>query len=215
MGKGDHRGKKHRKLAKVIGLPTLAPVKSSRKKRGGDGKFIGPQEDARLPMFNARCRHNGMEETDDNRRIVSHPAYEGHATLAIMAAAEKSERGMIERDRLLSLWNRIDGAHAAHSTHVMNRPRFPNVARMEILPEAFEARPDDKPDPRTPDEKAADAKAAWDRWRSILRTLTGHERVMIDDGLFGVREFVRGGKPTTSGQAFVAAVRVIHGMVER
>lgn len=215
MGKGDHRGKKHKTKAKVIGLPSLAPVKSSQKKRGANGRFTGPQEDARLAMFNARCRHNGMEETDDNRRIVSHTAYEGHATLVILAAAEKSERGLIERDRLLNLWNRIDGSHAAHSTHVMNRQRFPNVARMEILPEAFEARPDDKPDPRTPDEKAADAKASWDRWRSILRTLTGHERVMIDDGLFGVREFVRDGKPTTSGLAFVAALRVLSAIVDR
>ena len=208
MGKGDHRGKKHRKLAKVIGLPSLAPVKSSRKKRGDGGKFTGPQEDARLTALNARCRHNGMAETDDNRRTVSHPAYEGHATRVLMKAGRDSER-------LLDLWSRIDAAHAAYFLHVLNRPRFPNVGRMEILPEPFEARPDDRPDLRTPEEKASHAKAAWSRWRNMFRTMTGHERVMIDDGIYGVREFVRDGRTTTSGLAFVAALRVVHGMVER
>jgi len=211
MGKGDTKtnARKNRaKLAKALSLPALAPTKSSRKRRDDNGKFTGPQEDARLTALNARCRHNALPETDDNRRTVSHPAYEGHATRVILHAGRDS-------DRLLTLWGRIDADHHAYFLHVLNRPRFPNVAKMEILPDPFEARPDDRPDLRTPEEKASHAKAAWNRWRNLFKAMTGHERVMIDDGIYGVREFVRDGKPTTSGMAFVAALRVVQGMVEK
>ena len=210
MGKGDTKtlARKHRaKLAKAAGLPTLAPVKR-RSKSGRTASAERPPEDPRLVALDARCRHNGLDMTADNRRTVSHPAYEGHATRAIMASGRDSER-------LLTLWDRIDAAHNAYFVHVLNRPRFPNVAKMEYLPEVIEARPDDRPDTRTPEEKAAHAKAGWDYWRRLFKQMTGHERIMIDDGIFGVREFVRDGKPTTSGLAFVAALRVVHGMDSR
>ena len=208
MGKGDHRGKNRAKLAKAAGLPSLAPVKSSRKKRGGDGRFAAPVEDPRITALDARCRHNGMTMTAENRRIVSAPAYEGQAQLAIHLSGRDAEK-------LLSLWQRIDRDHAAYMSLIVGRKRFPNVAKMEYLPEALEARPDDTPDPRSLDERIADAKLSRKRWVMVFKQLGGHERVLIDDGLWGVREYVRGGKITTSGQAFVAAVRVIHGMVER
>lgn len=209
MGKGDPKHRANKRKWERADMPALAPVKSSRKPRGQNGQFTGPAEDPRIVALDARCRHNGLKPDADNRRLVSAPAYEGHATLAITLSLAN------DADRLLSLWTRIDADHAAYFLHVLNRPRFPNVGRMEILPEPFEARPDDRPDLRTPEEKASHAKAAWSRWRNLFRTMTGHDRVMIDDGIYGVREFVRDGRTTTSGLAFVAALRVVHGMVER
>lgn len=214
MGKGDTKAlaRKHRaKLAKAAGLPTLAPTKSSRKPRGDGGKFTGPQEDARLTALNARCRHNGMKETDDNRRTVSDPSYENHATQVIVASVSDE----IARHHLLSHWNRMDANHEAYYRHVLGKPRFPNVAKMEYLPEPVEARPDDRPDTRTPEEKVRDAKRANKELDAALAKLTGYEQCLILNGLHRRTEFVKGGKPTTAGLAFVAALRTIRGIMER
>lgn len=209
MGKGDPKHRANKRKWERADMPALAPVKSSRKPRGPNGQFTGPAEDPRIVALDARCRHNGLKPDADNRRLVSAPAYEGHATLAITLSRAN------DTDRLLSLWTRIDADHAAYFRHVIGRTRFPNVAKLEMLPEVLEARPDDRPDLRDEEQKAKDAKASRARWFAIFRQLTGHERIMLDDGIWGVREFVRGGQLTTAGMAFVAALRVVHGMVEK
>ncbi len=214
MGKGDTKTLARRnraKLAKAAGLPTLAPTKSSRKRRDDNGKFTGPQEDARLTALNARCRHNAMAETDDNRRTVSHPAYESHATQVIVASVSDE----VARHHLLTHWERIDAGHEAYYRHVLGKPRFPNVAKMEYLPEPVEARPDDKPDHRTPEEKVRDAKRANKDLDAALAKLTGYEQCLILNALHRNTQLVKDGKPTTSGLAFVAALRTTRGIMER
>src|SRR5690606_7024145 len=90
---------------------------------------------------------------------------------------------------------------------------FPNVAKMEYMPEEWGTRPDDRPDTRTREEKEADARNTWSRWQGYLAKLSPSERTIIDFAMRHRFILFQMGKLTRHGQRFVNAMRSLDEVV--
>ena len=113
-----------------------------------------------------------------------------------------------EAKKLWALFKRIDSADDGYHWRILGRSRFPSVSRLEMMPERFETRADDRPDLRTEDEKVRDTKIAWSRWQALLWRLGQYHAYTIQNAMrHSGPVMVLGGKLTTAGQAFVAALR--------
>lgn len=119
-----------------------------------------------------------------------------------------------EANRLWNVFLKFDTADNTYMARVIGRPRFPNVAKMEFLPDRLEARDDDKPDPRSEDEKDRDAVNTWMHWQGHLGCLEAHERSSIVRAARHMDTLWKDGGPTCAGQQFVAALRVLHAVVD-
>lgn len=170
-----------------------------------------PQEDPRSVVLSARCRALGKPDTKANRSAASWQILGDPAGRAIAADA----RDDIEAAKLWELFRRYDACHDAHHRRIIGRPRFPNVAKLEFLPETFETSADDSTDTRTPDEKDRDAANRWHRCTAVLYRLSRSEREAIMGALFQRDVLTKGAKCTTAGRQFVMALRVVRDVEER
>lgn len=205
MGKGDQRTKAKRSRAKKSASQfDLAPI-TRRERNGQKSRAAHPAEDPRAVALQARCRMIGLQPTPDNLREVSSPDYGHPALIAIRKIGGR------DADRLREAFIELDLAEHRFFALVLNMSRFANVAKLEFLPEIFEARADDSFDLRTPAEKVAAAKKRWYFWIKRMKALSSHEQVLIDDALRRYAGFIRDGSVTTTGHAFVAAMRVLVG----
>ena len=91
--------------------------------------------------------------------------------------------------------------------HVVCKPRFPNVSKMEFLPERLEARPDDRPDLRTDDEKVRDARNSRRERQEHMKELRTWERMAINRAVRRMDDLHIGGDLTKRGIMFLAAIR--------
>ena len=157
-------------------------------------------EDPRKVVIAARARFMGVDPSDDMlAAMLCEPAGR-----AIHLGAKDSD----EAKRLWSIFTRIDGADETYHRLIIGKPRFPAVSRLEMMPERFETRADDRPDLRTEDEKVRDTKIAWSRWQALLWRLGQYHTYTIQNAMrHSGPVMVLGGKLTTAGQAFVAALR--------
>lgn len=166
-----------------------------------------PAQDARETVLQARGRLLGREVAPD----LLLPLYGDPAGRAIGIGAKGSD----EAQKLWGVFARFDSADETYFRRIIGRPRFAAVARMEIMPETFETRSDDRPDYRSDAEKDRDAVSAWMRWRGYLGCLSGPERTVIMRSARRTSgDLQRGGKLTTTGMAFVAAMRELRRVVE-
>jgi len=213
MGKGDRKAAARRAKRKwrgvVEGLPELAPVP----RREADGRVRRADRedwdrDAAQVALRARCRMMGWPE--DDTRAQAH-SLEGQAGRAIHLGS-RDER---EVKRLWGVFVALDAAEEAYFRRIIGRRRHAAVAKLEMMPDRMEVRSDDRPDYRTTEEKDRDAVNAWMRWRGFLGHLRGDEQTAIHDALLHRRDLTAGHALTTSGQAFVAAMRVLANVVER
>ncbi len=115
-----------------------------------------------------------------------------------------------EARKLWDVFKRYDQADDVYFRRIIGRSRFPNVAKLEMLPEPVETRDDDRPDDRTPDQRDRDASNGWMRWQGFLGHLAAHERAAITDASRRRGgDLQRSGVLTTAGAAFVAAMRTL------
>lgn len=172
-------------------------------------EYIAPEpvEDVRNVVQFARMRLHGLGK----EAALSIMASE-QAGLAIhLGARDEDERG-----KLWAIFTRLDASDETYFRRIIGRPRFPNVAKLECLPETFETRPDDRPDARSDDDKDRDAVNGWMRWQGKLGCLAWHEAHLITRAARQTcPELVRGGRLTTTGAAFVAAMRILRMVDER
>ena len=112
---------------------------------------------------------------------------------------------------------RLIREHGAEHPEV--RPRLQRlllVARLDMLPERFETRADDRPDIRSEDERDRDAVSSWMRWQGALQALGAHDASLI---IRASRQtcgaLVIGGRLSTTGSVFVAAMRSMRQVVDR
>ncbi len=210
MGKGDHRGKKHKTKAKADPFK-LAPIKH-RELNGQKSRSAHPPEDPRATVFQARCRQAGKKPTEEAMKDAASVDHEHPALRCIALGAGiglNAHRRETEITRLRDGFIAFDKAQERFYAIVLGMKRFANVAKIEFLPEAFETRADHTPDPRSHEERIAAAKKAYRYWIKRYEGLGGHERVLIDQGLQRYDGYVRDGLVTTSGQAFIAAMLVL------
>tara|TARA_Y100000310_G_scaffold257071_1_gene265052 strand:- start:2495 stop:3166 length:672 start_codon:yes stop_codon:yes gene_type:complete len=175
------------------------------------------EQDADRVALEARCRQAGWTEPKggwvaEELAKARLQSMEGQAGLAITIGAKDDK----ERQRLWNVWRGLDGAEATYYRRILGKSRHAKTAKIEMQPpEAFEARPDDKPDLRDDDQKDRDAVNGWMRWRGYLGHLKTHERVSISQALQHKAGLVKDGKLSVSGVTFLAAMRVLADVVER
>lgn len=187
----DKRGRSVRTMQRQWEAQEAMPVKA--------------HEDPRTVVLSARCRFLGRADTKTNRLALSDQMAGDPAGQAIILRYDDPDT----RKRLWDVFKRYDGAHAAYHRRIIGRPRFPNVAKIEFMPERFETSADDDIDTRTPDEKDRDAVNGWRAWMSITYKLTVHQRMALMDGLWLRGPFLREGSLTTVGREFAEAVFVL------
>lgn len=161
-----------------------------------------PPVDPVLTVMGARARQMGQAPS----KTLLGDIYGEQAGRAILIGSRNDK----EADDLWRLFKRYDGADDQYFRRIIGRSRFPNGARMEILPEPFETRPDDKPDYRSDEEKRDAAVRTWMYWQGRLGHLHSHERsVIVRVARHMTGDLHIGSALTTTGSAFVAAMRVL------
>lgn len=174
------------------------------------------EQDADRVALEARCRQAGWEAPEggwvaEQLNKAKAQSMEGQAGLAITIGAKDDK----ERERLWNVWRGLDGAEAVYFRRIHGRSRHAKTAKIEMMPpEAMETRPDDKPDLRDDDAKDRDAVNAWMRWRGYVGHLNAGERHYIHGALMDKLGLLKDGKLSTSGEGFIAAMRVLSDVVE-
>lgn len=168
---------------------------------------IEREEDPRVVVMSTRERHLSRPANDLVEPMWGEPAGQAIG----LGARDKDEAA-----RLWSCFHKADLADETYMRRIIGKHRFPNVAKVEFLPESFETRPDDRPDTRTADEKDRDAVNAWMRLQGFLGRLNASERHAIASVMRRRVDPVKGNALTTAGQAFVCALRTLdHEMNKR
>lgn len=167
-----------------------------------------PYVDPRSVVKEARARIMGLDPSDAmlTEMLVSQPGQ------AIYAGARNAD----EARHLWAVFCAFDAADDAYSRRVIGRQRFPSVSRLEMMPERFETRADDRPDTRTEDEKVRDARNGMARWEGFMVSLGPYFRFCV---VSAARQtcgtLIVDGRLTTAGEAFVRAMRALRECSER
>lgn len=165
-----------------------------------------PVEDPRKVVMDARRNMTRSPKGDILHPIYSHPCGR---------VIEATARDWDEAIALWAVFDSLDRADDARARHVVGRSRFPTCTKLEYLTERFEARPDDRPDTRTDDEKARDASNAWARWSALLARLPRYHRGAIISAMRALSEVIRDNRVTLDGALFVKAMRGLRDECER
>ena len=158
-------------------------------------------EEVREVVRAARARHMAMQSST----AMDEPMMGEEAGRAITIGAADEH----EANQLWETFKLIDASDEAFSRRVLGKQRFPNVARMEMLPERMETRPDDRIDVRTADEKAADAKRSWTGWCELLGSLHMPLHAAMHMALRQRVKLHQGRQLTRAGSLFVDAIRQV------
>ena len=197
---------------------------------------IEPQEDPRMVVLTGRARQIGthparaeVEAKVRRRAVEKDEDYKARVDKALSAAVEKSARacdvgayaepagqaimiGAADRDEAAQMWQTFrdcDAADDAYARRFVGIRRFPNVGKLEYLPERFETRDDDRPDSRSQEEKDRDAVNRWMHWQGLLGRIGRDHHTVSVDAMRQRARLVHAGKLTRTGTAFIAAMRAL------
>ena len=159
------------------------------------------QEEVREVVRAARARHLAMQAS----AMMDEPMLGDEAGRAIFIGSADEH----EATRLYDTFKAIDASDDAFSRRVLNRSRFANVSKLELMPERMETRPDDRIDIRTEDEKAADAKRSWVGWCTLFDALHPPLHAALHMGLRQRVKLHQGQALTRAGWLFVQALRQV------
>lgn len=159
------------------------------------------QEEVREVVRAARARHLAMQAS----AMMDEPMLGDEAGRAIFIGSADEH----EATRLYDTFKAIDASDDAFSRRVLNRSRFANVSKLELMPERMETRPDDRIDIRTEDEKAADAKRSWVGWCTLFDALHPPLHAALHMGLRQRVKLHQGQALTLAGRLFVQALRQV------
>ena len=164
-------------------------------------------EEVREVVRAARARHMAMQAS----AAMDEPMMGEEAGRAITIGAANEH----EANQLWETFKLIDASDEAFSRRVLGKQRFPNVARMEMMPERMETRPDDRIDVRTADEKAADAKRSWASWCELLGSLHMPLHAAMHMALRQRVKLHQGRQLTRAGSLFVDAIRQVNAVYRK
>lgn len=168
---------------------------------------LQPIEEVREVVRAARARHMAMQAS----AAMDEPMMGEEAGRAITIGAANEH----EANQLWETFKLIDASDEAFSRRVLGKQRFPNVARMEMMPERMETRPDDRIDVRTADEKAADAKRSWASWCELLGSLHMPLHAAMHMALRQRVKLHQGRQLTRAGSLFVDAIRQVNAVYRK
>lgn len=171
-----------------------------RKRKNGRTKQPDGYVSDRNPLktvLTARARLMASPDADAMRN----PALSEPAGRAIFAS-RKGEAAA----RLWGVYKAFSASYLLYMRRYVGCSPYAKTAKIEMMPESYETRPDDRPDLRSEDEKVADAKASWARWDSRMNSLPHHFRWAIYHVLHGRHDPVEAGHLTMHGQQFILAM---------
>lgn len=202
MGRGDRRHKS-------IGVELApAPRKKSRgRKRMAEIKREPVDRHPARAALEARARQMGHDP--DKWQLMQFQALGEPAGQALFAA-----HTVEDAVGLWSVYAAYTNAEARFHRVCLGKSMAAKVAKVEFLPEVFEANPDDEPDLRDEDEKHRDAKNNWDRWLGYFNKLGLGERSIIQSVSRGWADPMIDGKLTEKGKEFVRAVESLSEAVD-
>ncbi len=166
-----------------------------------------PKDNPPETVIKARARIIGRKPS----RAMLSPHLAEEAGRAIDIGSQDAD----ERAALWTVFLGLDRAEHAWFGTIIGRPRFPAVSRMAFMPERFETRVDDRPDPRTEEERIRDTANRWMLWQGHLAHLRGRERTAIVRATWQMDELHRGACLTAAGRVFVHAMRMLRKVVDR
>lgn len=206
MSKADRAKKRAlRKAVKLAGMPEVAAVprrEANGRKQRETREGVGAERDPTKTALNARAKHMGEGQTREGRAKVAAQSYAGEAGRAIMASQQgEPARGMTE------CYTALLRADAAYCSRYLGSRRHAKTAKIEMMPERFEARADDTPDLRTDEERDRQAVSTWMRWQGWLGQIAKHKASAIQRALGEEAELVTcGGVLTGEGCLFIEAM---------
>lgn len=159
-----------------------------------------PQECPTATVIAARSRHTGKSAD-----AVRSEMYGDICGKAIAIGAESAD----EASQMWETFKALTGDAETYYRRRIGRPLFPNVSRLEFLPDRMETRADDRPDLRSPDEKEADARNRWAMWRGRLDRMTKAEATAIDSAMRHIVILFHMGRLTRHGLRFIEAMRAL------
>jgi len=159
-------------------------------------------------VFAARARQAGKKPKDLTE--MDREAYGEAAGVAILAI-----HGGDTAKRLWDAYRGFTAAEATYAKYYLGLRLHAATAKLEMMPERLETRPDDKPDLRTEEERSRDAANAWMRWQGFIMHLPCYQQAAIYDVSYGRVEPMSEGRITDHGRRFVWAMERFADVVDR
>lgn len=209
MTKAKTKAEKRRfkKLAQ-IGLPELADAPRKLKRGRARMDEIKSEPEAERTVLEARARQAGKQPKDLNE--MRDPAYGEAAGVAILAI-----HGGDTAKRLWAAYRGFTAAEATYAKYYLGLSLHAQTAKLEMMPERLETRPDDRPDLRTEEERSRDASNNWMRWQGLIMHLPCHQQAAIYDVAYGRVEPMSQGKVTDHGRRFVVAMEAFANVLDQ
>lgn len=178
-------------------MPELA--KTPKRKARGSARMAEREDEARETVLTARARQMGLPPSkakDMDRTRLSEPA--GMA-LDLLCNPDDAAR----------LWGHYVSLTASEARYhrSIGLSIDPKTAKIEMMQERFETRPDDAIDLRSQDERDEDAAKSWHNWNKRISTLSLRSGSAIATARKSWAVLVEGRQVTPSGRRFVDAMR--------
>lgn len=208
MGRGD---KRHRK---TIGVE-LAPA--PRKKARGYARM----QELQAAAEEADEKRHEERLTIRARMVGAKPDKKGLAAMKHVMLSEPAGQAIWihcapdEANALWGIYSALTAAEARYASVVLGTNINAKVAKVEFLPETFEARSEEPPDDRTEDEKHRAAVNVWMHWKGNLGCLWSDYHRYLMDVLRGRKEPVVEGRLTQAGHKFISSLRALKVIVDR
>lgn len=203
MGKGDPKTQAKRRKP----MPALAAAPRPKARGRARMKQIAADPDAERAVLQARARQAGIKPKD--LTDMRHPAYatpQGQAICAIYG-----DKGKAIADtfwQAASAYERYIRVTTGLSPHA-------KTAKIEMMPETFETRADDRPDLRTDEEKDHAARMMWARWKRVISGLSLGHAADLFSAIQGWSNLMDAGQITAQGRRFAQAAGALAEAVEQ
>jgi len=189
-----------KELPKLAEIPKKQPNGRTRRQRGQ----VADKRDDKA-ILEARARQMGVPE--NKAATLNHPMLECDAGRALWSVKDRDE-----------LWDTYEACRSAYERYMRQRTGlsiYAKTAKIEMMPERFEADADTPTDDRTDEERHRAAMGAWEAWSGALDRLTVAQGASIYSALHGWAMLVtHSGWPTRKGEALIEAVRALHAEVD-
>ncbi len=206
MGKGD---KRHRKQSIGVDLAEVPRKKARGWARMQELQTAEAQADEKSheERLAVRARHVGAKADKKGLAQMKHVMLSEPAGQAIWIGSD-------DANALWEVYSGLTRAEARYATVVLGTNIHAKVAKVEFLPETFEARSDEPPDERTEDEKHRAAVNAWMYWKGKLGCLSAHKHTAIMDIARCRKEPVVEGELTQAGRKFIESLKALKDFVD-
>lgn len=198
MAKAYTVGEKRRirKLARE--MPQLAEVPKVSKR--GSARMKEIREDTQAVVLTARARQMGRPQSEAREMNRQRLSDEAGMALSLLCDPDTAER-------LWRLYVALTAAEARYHRSI-GKSIHAKTAKIEMMQERFETRPDDQIDLRSPDERDLDAVRSWMYWQGQIGRLDLRRQAIYAAYRYHV-DLVDSGKVLPAGRRFVAAMRLL------